>query len=88
LLAILERQPAESFAVEFEQVEGAKHGSVVVTPGPKQSKTARPLSSLTMASPSIMQECDDRPQDLGESIGEVVAIAGIVPHAGGRRVAP
>jgi hypothetical protein len=34
----LDRQPAEIHAVEFEQVEGAEHGSVVVTPGAEQSK--------------------------------------------------
>jgi limonene-1,2-epoxide hydrolase len=29
-LALLDRQPAQILAVEFEQVEGAEHGGVVV----------------------------------------------------------
>jgi hypothetical protein len=28
-----DRQPAQILAVKFEQVEGAEHGGVVVTPG-------------------------------------------------------
>jgi len=32
-LAQLDRQPAQAFAVDFEQIEGAEHGGVV-TPGP------------------------------------------------------
>jgi hypothetical protein len=56
-LAILDRQSALIFAVEFDQIEGAQHGIVVVTPGPEQAKIASPASSVTVTSPSIRQEC-------------------------------
>jgi hypothetical protein len=50
-----------------------------------RSKTASPLSSLTMASPSIRQETRrqrrDRRHDQGKALAEIVAVADQERHA-------
>ena len=51
-LAALDRLPAKVLAVEFDQIEGAEHGGMVVMPIAERSKIERPSSSTTMASPS------------------------------------
>jgi hypothetical protein len=56
VLTILKARPSDILAVEFDEIEGAQYGGVVVKPRRRASNTDRPVSSTTMASPSMTQD--------------------------------
>jgi len=56
LFAFLDRKPTQVLTIEFEQVEVAEHGSVVVTRGTDQLEHRQSLSSLTR--PRLRSGCE------------------------------
>ena len=76
--------PPQVLAVEFEQVEGAQPAST--DPPRSKSNTASPLSSLTIASPSITHVRTGSATDgatSGKTAGKILGLAGDQPHAAG-----
>jgi hypothetical protein len=55
-LALLDGNTAQVFAVELDQIEGAKDGGAVMRQERSRSNAERPRLSTTMASPSMKQE--------------------------------
>jgi hypothetical protein len=87
LLARLDRQLAQILAVEFEQVEGAEHGRVVVAPGPQQLEHREPglvgNDGFAVDQAGVGWQCRDGGCDQGKGLAEIVAITGVEPHVRG-----
>jgi hypothetical protein len=84
VLALLDRRPAQILAVQFNQIEGAEHGSVVMPPGTEQIKDREAIGvdhdrfAVDEAGPHW--QAFDGFDNPGETISEVGAIAGVKPH--------
>jgi hypothetical protein len=80
LLTILEPRPTEVFAVEFDQIEGAKHGGVVAKPIPESVEYREAAfvdhDGLAVHDTRSHWQARDRVDDLREARREIVAIAG------------
>ena len=79
--------PAQVLAVKLDHVEGAEHGSLVVTPGTKRFKDCEPgfVGDDDFAvdqAGSCRQRCNGR-HDQRKAAGEFVAVAGEQPHTRG-----
>ena len=84
MLALLDRRSAQILAVQFDQIEGAEHGGMVVMPGAEQIKGREAVgiddNRLAVDKAGLHRQAFDGFDDAGKTISEVVAVAGIEPH--------